>query len=299
MSQIKIATFNSKNFSITNQDKTTAIANTIKASGADIIAIQEISNLGVITELLKYLPDNFGILHHEEQLDNSKIHEYMIFIYNNNIIKAIKCMTFTKKDREEFIGSTNKMMMRAPVYARFIINNSTDLVIISYHTNAKSPMNDCIRIKDNIKAIRKNNMCNNIVILGDFNTSCDDKYSFGKLLKRGWLPSLPSHIKTNFNGEKQYDNIWYHPDSCKLIEPAKVLRECIPEGTTIDNYSDHCMVTCKLKIIKRLSSNAEIFNPPDMMAAIHDKNNPNLFRFIRIPCFGNTNIICDCKTIQD
>jgi hypothetical protein len=242
------------------------------------------------------LGDDYNAIHHKSPIDNSRIHEYMAFIYKSDVVKAINCLTFNQKEKALYVGSTNKIMIRSPVYARFIIKEKTDLVLISYHTNQKNPIYDCMRIKDNVAAIRVNNICNNIVVLGDFNTSCENKFAFGKLLKRDWLPSLPSNKFTNFRDTEQNDNIWYNSRECKISEPARVLRECVPPDATPASYSDHCMVVCKLKIMKGMSEKAEFFNEPDMTAAINNKKTlPKLFKFISIPCFGKATMSCSCE----
>jgi endonuclease/exonuclease/phosphatase family metal-dependent hydrolase len=287
-----IATFNCKNMSIHDPQKLKFIAETITTSNADIVALQEINKREAIGELLKLLGNDYKAIHHMLPIDNSRIHEYMAFIYRSGAITAINCFTFTRAEKALYVGSSNKIMIRSPVYARFIIGDKTDVVIISYHANQKNPMYDCMHIKDNIAAIQVNNTCNTIVVLGDFNTTCDDKFAFQKIRKRDWLPTLPNDKFTNFRDTEQNDNIWYNAQSCRITEPARVLRECVPPGATPASYSDHCMVVCKLVITRGMSCNARTFNEPDMTSVLACKKYKKIRKFISIPCFGKTTMAC-------
>lgn len=278
-----VATFNCKNLSTNNTPKLQNLCATILQSNADIICIQEINKLEVVQMLLDILgTDKYSAIFNTIPIDNAKVHEYMAFIYK---IK-IDCFTFNQSDKEKYVGSTNKLLIRAPVFARFIINSSCDLVIVSMHTNQKNPMYDCIRIKDIIRSIKIKNKCNNIIVLGDFNTDCADEHAFGKILKHGWKPCLPRNVFTNFDQTSQYDNIWYHPDSCKIKQPAKIWEA--PVGSSVETYSDHLMVSCQIDIVGGMSPEAEFFYMSDMTSALNYKK----FTWFTLSCCFNSKLEC-------
>jgi endonuclease/exonuclease/phosphatase family metal-dependent hydrolase len=253
--QCKIATFNCKNLTVNsdNFEKHIWIANLIRTSNVDIISIQEVNKMEAIYKIIEILGDDeYGECHTNAPIDNSRIHEYIAFIYKKSKVRCVGCYTFTQVDISKYVGGTNKMMMRAPAYARFIIDNRTDIIVIGYHTNQRNPMYDCMRIKYNIAGICKSNKCNNIILLGDFNTHCNDLLAFGKLYKRGYKAALPFEINTNYQNTNQYDNILYNTKNCYIKESAQVHRD---EFT----YSDHCLVHCNFYIHGKMSENASTF----------------------------------------
>ena len=285
---LKIATFNCKNLSVNDQSKLQGIAAAILHADPDMCALQEINNLQCLPQLLALLDTNiYGEIHDTRAINtNHKIQEFMAFIYKKATVTPIGCTTFTQQEKLQYVGQ-GKLMLRAPVYARFIINAlNTDVVIISYHTNQQNPMYDCLRIHQNIDAIKQTNSCNSIIFLGDFNTSCNDKHAFHKVQKRGYMPSLPHDQFTNLTNTAQYDNIWYHPDSVYINQPAKVFRE-------FTEYSDHCLIMGEFMMKKPISNNAYMFNPPSMTEVLYKKK--SILKLISIPCCSKTQITCDCR----
>ena len=286
-----IATFNCKNLSITDPQRIIWIADTISTSNSDIVAIQEISHIEAINEIVTILGNEWnGVTELNPINTNRRVKEYMGFIYKKNKITLIATHTFTDNDLTAYIGSNKKLQKRSPVYARFIIEKTTDIVIINYHMDPANPIYDCVNINKNIKAIEKTNKINNIVILGDFNTDCNNCDAFRKIINKGWMPSLSSGIPTNYNEQHQYDNLWYNPTRIGLIKPTKVFRECIPLGSTIYTYTDHCLVMSKFAIICGLSKNANTFNPPDMSFVI--RNRFKTLKRLCCNCCCNTKMIC-------
>ncbi len=285
----KIGTFNCKNLSVNDAQRISYIASTILTSKADIVAIQEISHIMSIDMLIGELGNEWCGVIEKKPINTGKIKEYMGFVYRKSDIAFIGSHTFSDDDFKIYVGANGKIMKRSPVYAKFCVNGVADLVIISYHTDPKDPIHDCTLIKKNIAAIQATNRDTNIIVLGDFNTDCANKYAFGKLLKLGYVASLTSKTPTNYNGREQYDNIWYHPAYCRLIEKAHVFRECIPEGATIYTYSDHLLVAGRYMILK--SGTSQSFNGPDMAEAMRKKK----FNLLRIPCCGGTQMVCQCS----
>lgn len=295
MATLKVATFNCKNLSVTRPEKITHIANTIKYANPDICAIQEINNLEAISHLLNSLGSSeWSEIHHSIPINTNNVPEYMAFVYKSSHIQAIGCFTFTQQEKSQYIGQS-KISLRAPVFARFIIDPiQTDIVIISYHANEKNPMYDCMRIKHHIRAIKQSNAeCKHIIFLGDFNTDANDEHAFQKVIKRGWMPTLNFNHPTNFANTTQYDNIWYHPSKLYIKNPAKVFRECIPVNTMPTDYSDHCLVQAEFYFVKpSLSKHAHLFNPPNMTKALQLKST-RLYNFKL--CF-DSRVYIDCRT---
>lgn len=296
MVAIKIATFNCKNLSTNNPGKIHNIATTIKFADPDICVIQEINNLEALPDLINSLGSSeWSEIHHAIPINTNNVPEFMAFIFKSSDIDAIGCFTFTQQEKSQFVGQ-GKVNLRAPVFARFILTqqkHQTDIVIISYHTNEKNPMYDCMRIKQHIRAIKASNKeCKHIIFLGDFNTHANDEQAFGKVSKRGWIPTLNFNQPTNFANTAQYDNIWYHPSQLYIKQPAKVFRECIHPDTIPQNYSDHCLVQAELYFIKpTLSKHAQLFNPPNMTKALQTKSARMLnFRM----CFRGR-VYVDCR----
>jgi len=286
----KIGTFNCKNLSVNDTQRILYIASTILTSKADIVAIQEISNVNSIDMLISELGHEWCGAIEKKPINTSKVKEYMGFVYRKSDIAFIGSHTFSDDDFKIYVGANGRIMKRSPVYAKFCVNSTADIVIISYHTDPKDPIHDCTLIKKNIAAIQTTNKNENIIVLGDFNTDCGNKYAFGKLSKLGYIPSLSSKTPTNYNGHEQYDNIWYHPAYCRLIEKAHVFRECIPEGATIYTYSDHLLVAGRYAILKIGTS--QTFNAPDMVEAMRKKK----FDLLKISCCGSTQMVCQCST---
>lgn len=264
---LKVASFNCKNLSANNPIKIHNISETIKNADPDICAIQEINNLDALPLLIASLgQDEWSEIHHEIPINTNNVPEYMAFVFKSAQIKPVGCFTFTQQEKAQYVGQ-GKVNLRAPAFARFVLNqHQTDIVIISYHTNEKNPMYDCMRIKHHIRAIKHANAeCRNIIFLGDFNTHANDEQAFQKINKRGWMPTLNFNHPTNFANTHQYDNIWYHPSKLYITQPAKVFRECIPPDTQPTSYSDHCLIQAELYFIKPiLSKHAHLFNPPNM-----------------------------------
>jgi len=267
--KIKIATLNCKNLSTTSEpEKFQWIIQQIQTSDADIISLQEINKVEALATIISGLGSNlYAECHHELPLDNSRIHEYIGFIYKTDQIKSCGCVTFTEEDKKKYIGSVNKLMIRSPVYAKFIIGE-IPIIILAYHCNQKHPMYDCIQIKKNLAAIQYTNPhVKTYFILGDFNTHCEDLLSFRKLYKRGWKSIFTSkNIYTNTINTGQYDHIWYDSKNTKLIEEPTVLRQC---GVA---HSDHCLVAGTFQINATASSEPETqIVHPDMSYIINKK----------------------------
>lgn len=302
---VNIATLNCKNLTLSSSaEKFQWIANQILESNADIICLQEINKTDALKNIVDLLgSDKYEECHHSDALDTSRIHEYIGYIYKSDKIKSMGCVTFTNEEKTKYIGGINRLMIRAPAYAKFRIEDKIDIILIGYHTNQKNPMYDCIRIKDNIKAIQYTNpSVKTYFILGDFNTHSRDMLAFGKLYKRDWKPVFTSkNINTNTLNNEQYDHIWYHSDKTKLISPPRVLRGSNNPGPVTDainedsvnamvnamveamreikdelkeamkkdkkpeviEHSDHCLVIGSFKVSGYLSINEDI-NPPNM-----------------------------------
>jgi len=283
--KIKIATLNCKNLSTTSDpEKFQWIIQQIRDSDADIISLQEINKVEALATIINGLGSNlYAECHHELPLDNSRIHEYIGFIYKTNQIKSCGCVTFTQEDKKKYIGSVNKLMIRSPVYAKFIIGCEIPIIILAYHCNQKHPMYDCIQIKKNLMAIQYTNPFVKICfILGDFNTHCEDLLSFRKLYKRGWKSIFTSkNIYTNTKNNTQYDHIWYDSKNTKLIEEPTVLRQPAVDAVA---HSDHCLVAgiFQINAAANVSSKPETqIVDPDMNTIINKK-------------YKKRNIICGC-----
>jgi tellurite resistance-related uncharacterized protein len=130
------------------------------------------------------------------------------------------------------------------------------------------------------------NICNNVIILGDFNTNCNNKHAFGKLYKKGYTPALRYIQNTNIIDSEQYDNIWYHPKSFAMIQPGEVHRE------QVQNISDHCLILVQFYVRGKCSPKADEFNPPDLTRALAKKNKLTLGKIF---CCGGTQIVCHCE----
>lgn len=285
-----IGTFNCKNLTITNIIKIKEIANIIRQSNIEIVAIQEINNLDALKLIIDELGSEYNEIHCNTAIDFSRIHEYIGFIYKIDRISAISCITFPQSEKQKYIGSSGKLMIRAPVYARFIIENKTDIVLISYHTNQGNPMYDCMWIKECIQAIRMKNTCNNVIVLGDFNTSCSDDFAFEKIIKDKWKSALIYTINTNYANTNQYDNIWYEEKSCEQDGEPRVWRE-----EMVEDISDHCLCSSKFNIYGGMSANSQFLKDPDLTLAFNYKK--NIINLCSIQCFGKFNCVSNCIEI--
>lgn len=278
---IKIATLNCKNLTTTSEpEKFQWIIKQIRDSDADIISLQEINKVEALSTIISLINnaaadgDRYAECHHELPLDNSRIHEYIGFIYKTDKVKSHGCVTFTDEDKKRYIGNINKLMIRSPVYAKFSSSSSSGdnsvipIIILAYHCNQKHPMYDCIHIKNNLKAIQCTNPhVKTYFILGDFNTHCEDLLSFRKLYKRGWNSIFTSkNIYTNTINTTQYDHIWYHSENTKLIGEPIVLRQA--EAA----HSDHCLVVGTFEIKGMVSSKSDsLISSPDMYSVLNAK----------------------------
>ena len=279
---IKIATLNCKNLTTTSEpDKFQWIINQIRNSDADIISLQEINKVEALSTIISLINnaaadgDRYAECHHELPLDNSRIHEYIGFIYKTDKIKSHGCVTFTDEDKKRYIGNINKLMIRSPVYAKFSScsgDSVIPIIILAYHCNQKHPMYDCIQIKNNLKAIQCTNPhVKTYFILGDFNTHCEDLLSFRKLYKRGWNSIFTSkNIYTNTINTAQYDHIWYHSENTKLIGEPIVLRHAAAADTAA--HSDHCLVVGTFEIKRMVVSMSQtLISSPDMYSVLYQK----------------------------
>lgn len=292
---IKIATLNCKNLTTTSEpEKFQWIIKQIRDSDADIISLQEINKVEALSTIISLINNTgsastYAECHPELPLDNSRIHEYIGFIYKTDKVKSHGCVTFTDEDKKRYIGNINKLMIRSPVYAKFSSCSSDScvipIIILAYHCNQKHPMYDCIQIKNNLKAIQCTNPhVKTYFILGDFNTHCEDLLSFRKLYKRGWNSIFTSkNIYTNTINTTQYDHIWYHSENTKLIEEPIVLRQAAAA------HSDHCLVVGTFEIKGMVSSKSDsLISSPDMYSVLYTK----LHAKLRIK--KKFNNICGC-----
>lgn len=289
---LRLGTFNCKTMGGGDQEKVRRLAHTIAGSGADLVSLQEISSLDGLSMLVENLGGTWSEVH-TEPINNGRIPERMAFLYKNERIEAVDAFTFTSQEKSIYVGG-GKVLTRAPGFARFIVDNSKDIVVISLHTFQERPHYECRLLKKMVKAIKATNTCNNVVVTGDFNLPCNNRYAFEKLVDAGYTPVLSATKFTNLNNTEQYDNIWIHKGSCVLKQEGHVCRETVPEGVTAVEYSDHCMVVADLELVAPMSERARFFNPPSFEEAMR-KTILRRFRLASVLCCAKSRIVCHCE----
>ena len=289
---LRLGTFNCKTMGSGDQEKIKRIAHTISSSDAELVSLQEISSLEGLSMLVDFLGDTWKEVH-TEPVNNSRIPERMAYLYKKDRIEAVDAFTFTPQEKSIYVGG-GKVLTRAPGFGRFIVDNSKDVVLISVHTFQERPHYECRILKKMIKAIKTTNLCNNVIILGDFNLPCNNRYSFEKLISAGYTPVLSATKFTNLNNTDQYDNIWIDKGACILKEEGRVCRDTIPVGVPATEYSDHCMVVADIQLAAPMSERARFFNPPSFEEGMK-KSRINRFRLGSLMCCGNSRIVCNCE----
>lgn len=289
--RVKIGTFNCKSLSNKDGAKTNAIAHTIKESGAEIVALQEISSLDGLHVLLAALGEGWSEVH-TDPLNSGGVSERMAFLFKDNV-EAVGACTFTQPEKSAYVGASN-ILTRAPGYARFTVRNM-DIVLLSVHTFQKKPQYECRMLTKMVRAIQATNACKNVVVLGDFNLPCSDKYAFEKMIDNGYSPVLDCSKFTNLNNTEQYDNIWIKRGVCAFDpKSAVVCRDTVPPGAQASEYSDHCMVVADLEIVSPAGDGSRFLNPPCFEKGLK-KPVARRFRLASIVCCGNSKIVCDCQ----
>ena len=289
---LRLGTFNCKTMGNGDQEKIKRIAHTIAESGAELVSLQEISSLDGLSALVDNLGNTWQEVH-TEPVNNSRIPERMAFLYKKARIEAVDAFTFTPHEKSIYVGG-GKVLTRAPGFARFIVDNSKDIVIVSVHTFQERPHYECRLLKKMIKAIKATNSCNNVIVLGDFNLPCNNRYAFEKLVGMGYTPVLSATKFTNLNNTDQYDNIWINKGVCILCEEGRVCRDTIPEGVPATEYSDHCMVVADISLASPISERARFFNPPSFEEGMKQPVYRR-FRLGSLSCCNKSKIVCNCE----
>lgn len=288
---VRIGTFNCKSLSNRDENKTRNIANTIRRSGAEIVALQEISSVDGLGMLVRELGESWSEVH-TDPLNSGGVSERMAFLFKDNI-EVVGAYTFTQSEKSAYVGGAN-ILTRAPGYARFIVKDR-DVVLLSLHTFQKKPQYECRMIPKMVRAINATNTCNNVVVLGDFNVSCNDRYAFEKMIDNGYTPVLDSSKFTNLNNTEQYDNIWVRRGACTFDpKSATVCRDTVPPGVQATEYSDHCMVTAEIELCSKISDNARFFNPPSFERGMA-RPASRMFQLGSMVCCGKSKIVCNCE----
>lgn len=256
----RLGTWNLKQFSTKQPEgKTHSIVGSIKESGADIVAVQEVQDPAALALIVEGLGDGWGFLTHEKPAWQGKnFKEFHGFIYKNTC-EPLSCYSIDS-DRDSYYVGNSGLFHKSPVFAGFVIKGQCNVAICSVHTKADTPLKDIQNLKYCAKAIKKSNPAwNNIVVLGDFNASVDT-LGFEKLVKKGYKAVLDCSIPTNELQNKQYDNMLYSNTlSCE--------RSLV--WVTENNQSDHRMVCADM--MSRCEQPEKMFYRPDIHGAYSDK----------------------------
>ncbi len=275
----KLASLNCNRLSSSNStEKIKWVASQIIHSDADITSLQEISSIDVIDILRTELGTKYDISYTSTSIDNSKVHEYMLFVHKKHIL-SLGCSCFSEKDKQTYVGK-HKLMLRAPIYGKFKILNKIDIILVAFHVNQKCPILDCQQINSSLKAIQLTNpKVKRYFIVGDFNIDCENPFAFNDITDK-FSPIFDNKsIYTNTKDNQQYDNIWFQTKYFKKINESVIRNDNIEES-----HSDHCLIVSDfrpikiynnsiLNILNILSKNEyKIINTPDFDTVYKKRN---------------------------
>lgn len=115
----RVATFNCKNLSTGNAEKIDWIADQIRDSDCSIVALQEVSKLVAIGQIIDILGEDYGEVHNEVPIDNSRVSRVFIVPINKmdlgqkssaelaGLIRATK--------RKPIISDTDRALIRRAI----------------------------------------------------------------------------------------------------------------------------------------------------------------------------------------
>jgi len=207
---VSIATFNIRIFSNNSRDdkELYQICNLLKEF--DFIAIQEVRDTEILDRTVSMLKNQFNLNY--EYLASPKIgrgvKEIYAFLYRTDKVEYLK---------ESFVFSDEKdLFMREPFFAKFKAENF-DFYVISIHAvygdSITKRRAEALLLDDIYLTVQNLNDENDIIILGDFNLSPDDK-GFVELLEIPDMMYLNGSIPTSIK-DKLYDNIFFQSNYTK------------------------------------------------------------------------------------
>jgi len=207
---VSIATFNIRIFSNNSRDdkELYQICNLLKEF--DFIAIQEVRDTEILDRTVSMLKNQFNLNY--EYLASPKIgrgvKEIYAFLYRTDKVEYLK---------ESFVFSDEKdLFMREPFFAKFKAENF-DFYVISIHAvygdSITKRRAEALLLDDIYLTVQNLNDENDIILLGDFNLSPDDK-GFVELLEIPDMMYLNGSIPTSIK-DKLYDNIFFQSNYTK------------------------------------------------------------------------------------
>jgi endonuclease/exonuclease/phosphatase family metal-dependent hydrolase len=261
-----LGTWNLEQLNSKHVTKLHNIADTILESEAHLVAVQEVSDQQSLGTLCSLLGTSWSFVTHRRPLNTSRPFEYGAFIYKKGRVNPVGtyASTFDHETMHMYVGK-HKLMQRSPFMCRFVIDDQSDIVVVSIHAKAKTsqcgPVRDIYALWDVVE--RWHHKGDRVFIVGDFNTRSDDTAAFCKLrYYGGYRPVLEDPMThTNVLNTEQYDNIW-------STQPANsrdvcVWRHTIPVAYDRTTYPNHCLITAKFDVFRASKARVEKAQPLD------------------------------------
>jgi len=201
---ISIATFNIRIFSNNSRDDNELyqICNLLKEF--DFIAIQEIRDTMILDRTVSMLKNkfNFEFKYVASPKVGRGVKEIYAFLYRKDKVEYLK-ESYVFSDEED-------LFIREPYIAKFKAGNF-DFYVISIHTIYGDSITDrraeALLLDDVYLTVQNLNDENDIILLGDFNLSPDDK-GFVELLEIPDMIYVNGKIPTSIK-DRLYDNIFF------------------------------------------------------------------------------------------
>ena len=208
--EISIATFNVRIFSTNsrNDEELYQICNILKEF--DFIALQEVRDQEIIDRTVAMLKRDFGLKYFSlvSKGVGRGVKERYAFIF-----RADKVVFMLDA---EIINDDEDLFIREPFYAKFKAKKF-DFWAITIHSVYGDRVADrraeAFLLDDVYRFVQDLDGENDILLMGDFNLSPDDK-GFGELLALEGMTAINTTIPTSIK-DRLYDNIWFQSQYTK------------------------------------------------------------------------------------
>lgn len=189
----------------------------------DIVAVQEIKkDLKALDKLMEFLGSNWAYLITDVTEGRKGNGERMAYIYDKRKIK------FGGLAGEVFLEDTSQLA-RTPFIVGFESNGIRFMLCTVHIYYGESKAEPEARVKEirelakhlSEKIDKKDEWCDNLILLGDFNIFATDDITFKSITDAGfYIPEQIQKLPSNVNQDKHYDQIAFKFNSGITVQNA-------------------------------------------------------------------------------